>query len=159
MKIIEEKHNHINKVVYRTICPNCGSTLEYDNNDIINDLYHKPLFVLCPVCRTVIPHKSEEWSKFDTTAQPTPEEHDWLPPLNLEELLLSGGINTQQKFMLRDGQIATFVGCDHPNGSLELTMMVNRRFDRYNGNGVRLTYRDGHWCEDNDREADVIFMI
>lgn len=161
MKVIEEKHNHLDKV-WRKVCHNCGSILEYDNSDIIYNLYQKP-FVLCPVCRAMIPHKPEEWSKngskFDTTKQPTPEESEWLPPLNLEQLLLSGGIKVDQKFMTRDGRIALFVRKESPRGSLEFIMMVEGLLYRYNWNGVRLEYRRDHWCEVEERGDDIIYMI
>ena len=158
MKVIEEKHNHLDKV-WRKVCFNCGSTLEYGNGDITYDSHKKP-FILCPVCGAMIPHKPEEWSKSDTiTVQPTPEECEWLPPLNLEELLLSGGINVDQKFMRRDGRIAIFVRSEKLRGSAEFIMMVDGDLYRYNRIGVRLEWRVDHWSEVNDREDDIIFMV
>ena len=55
MKVIEEKHNHINKV-YLTVCHSCGSTLEYDDNDITYGLRQDSYVILCPVCKATIPH-------------------------------------------------------------------------------------------------------
>lgn len=164
MKVIEEKHNHLDKV-WRKVCFNCGSTLEYGIGDITYDSHKKP-FVLCPVCSATIPHNPGEptetkaESKPDTTSvQPTPEEYDNLLPLNLEQLVLSGGINVDQKFMIRDGRIATFMRSECPRGSLEFVMMVEGRIYRYNWTGVRLEYRGDRWCEVDEREDDIIFMI
>lgn len=166
MKVIEEKHNHLGKV-YRIVCSNCGSTLEYDKSDIEYDSHYKQI-VFCPVCDAMIPHNCEGpyllkqksgQNPAQESVQPTPEECEWLPPLDLDELLLSGGINVDQKFMRRDGRIATFVRSECPRGSLEFIMMVEGCLYRYNGNGVRLEYRDGHWCEDDEREADIIFKV
>lgn len=161
MKVIEEKHNHLGKV-YRIVCFNCGSTLEYDKSDIEYDSHYKQ-FVFCPVCCATIPHDPDEHvetkvePKTNTsTVKPSPEEYNNLPPLNLETLFMAGNIKDDQKFMIRDGRIATFVRSECPRGSLEFVMMVEGRIYRYNWTGVRL---DRNFVEVKEREDDIIFMV
>ena len=54
MKVLVEKHN--NKKVYKVECWNCGSVLEYTDNDIEID-ERDGNYVVCPICNSFINHK------------------------------------------------------------------------------------------------------
>ena len=158
MKVIEEKHNHLDKV-HRTVCFNCGSTLEYGNGDITYDLYKKP-FIICPVCCAKIPHNPEESAKTKTEPKvPSPSTDastvQFIKPLNLDIV----DPKDDQGFMLRNGQTANFVRKECPRGSWEYIMMIEGHYYRYNWHGVRLEYRYDRWFESSDKDTDIVFYI